>query len=105
MLQASVVKRQKDGILLVELFECEGPSLNVQLLNMDCVQLDESLKPLLCSNFVSAGLEGSGLSLNKKSSNLHVSSNHSFHVIYQNERQFFSGSIFDIFLTKFELFG
>ena len=104
ILQASVVKHQQDGVLLVELFESEGPSLNVQLLNMDCVQLDKSMQPLLCSNFVSAGVEGSGLSQNKKSRNLPISSNHSFLVIYQNERQFSSGSVFDTFLTKFEVF-
>lgn len=80
MIQASVVKRQENGILLVELFESEGPSLNVQLLKMDCVQLDESLQPLLCSNFTSAGLEGSGLSQNQRSSNLLVTSNQSSHV-------------------------
>lgn len=89
MLQASVVKHQEDGILLVELFESEGPSLNVQLLNMDCVQLDESLQPLLCSNFVSAGLKGCGLLQNQRSNNLPISGNQSFHVIYQNKRQFF----------------
>ena len=74
-----MVKRQEDGILQVELFESEGPSLNVQLLNMDGVQLDESLQPLICSNFASAGLEGSGLSQNQRSSNLPVTSNQSFH--------------------------
>ena len=100
-LQASVVKRQQDGTLLVELFESEGPSLNVQLLNMDCVSLDESLQSLLCSNFASAGFEGSGLSQNQRSSNLPVSSNQSFHVIYQNEQQFFIGNIFYLFLMKF----
>jgi len=105
MLQASVVKRQEDGILLVELFESEGPSLNVQLLNMDCVQLDESLQPLFCSNFTSAGLKGCGLLQNQRSSNLPFSSNQSFHVIYRNKRQFFMGSIFYVFLMKFEVFG
>ena len=78
-LEASVVKRREDGMLLVELFESEGPSLNVQLLNMDCVQLDESLQPLLCSNFASAGLKGSGLSQNQRSSNFPVTSKQSFH--------------------------
>jgi len=105
MLQASVVKRQEDGILLVELFESEGPSLNVQLLNMDCVQLDESLQPLFCSKFASAGLKGCGLLQNQRSSNLPISSNQSFELIYQNERQFFIGSIFDVFLMKLEVFG
>ena len=92
-LQASVVKLQQDGILLVELFESEGPSLNVQLLKLDCVQLDESLQSLLCSNSASAGLEGSGLSQYKKFTNFPVSSNYSFHVVYQSERQFFIGSV------------
>ena len=83
-LQASVVKRQQDGILLVELFESEGPSLNVQLLKLDCVQLDESLQPLLCSNSASAGLEGSGLSQYKKFTNFPVSSNDSFYVSFSS---------------------
>ena len=70
-----MVKRQEGGVLLVELFESEGPSLNVQLLKMDGVQLDESQRPLICFS-TSAGSDSSCLS--QTASNLPVTSNQSF---------------------------
>lgn len=72
--QVSVVKRQ-EGVLLVELFESEGPSLNVQLLQTGGVELDESLRPVMCYS-ASMGSGSSGLSQNQTSSNLLVTSNH-----------------------------
>ncbi|KAJ7385300.1 Tudor domain-containing protein 7 [Desmophyllum pertusum] len=75
VIQASVVKRQEDGILLVELFESEGPSLNVQFLKMNWAQLDESQRSLFCANFTPSSSDDSGLSPTQRSNNLPLTSN------------------------------
>ena len=79
-LQASVVKRREDGVLLVELFQSDGPSLNVQLLKMQGIQLDESLCSLFCANFKSQGSDTASLSSENINSH-HITSN-SIRVIY-----------------------
>lgn len=75
MVQASVVKRQEDGVLLVELFESGGPSVNVQLLKLPGIQLDESQRSLFCSNVTSPGSNTSSLSPPGSTNNLHIASN------------------------------
>ena len=71
-----MVKRQEDGILLVELFESEGPSLNVQFLKMNWAQLDESQRSLFCANFTSSSSDDFGLSPTQRSNNLPLTSNY-----------------------------
>lgn len=73
-LQASVVKRREDGVLLVELFQSDGPSLNVQLLKMQGIQLDESLCSLFCANFKSQGSDASSLSSGESINSHHITS-------------------------------
>lgn len=70
--QLSVVKRREDGVLLVELFESDGPSLNVQLLKTPGIQLDESLRSLFSANFKSLGSDTSSLSFGERISSLHI---------------------------------
>ena len=73
--QLSVVKRQENGVLLVELFESDGPSLNVQLLKTPGIQLDESLRSLFSANFKSLGSDTSSLSFGECISSLHITGN------------------------------
>ena len=80
-LQASVVKWREDGVLLVELFQSDGPSLNVQLLKMQGIQLDESLCSLFCANLKSQGSDTSSLSSGESINSHHITSN-SIRVIY-----------------------